>query len=191
MPPYNNYGRNAHWLQSPRPEDRLGRYETGADTILQFAPVEVDPDEDVTPENRRVLRLCTDAVRPLSGQHGIILYEQPFADTPGYDPALTRPSDLDTIPARRPVQLCHGSYVRIRLTNTVDESFLGQQDYPGRTMVDGLGATPTVFVGDTLTPGGGNDDDGYWVVTTDPDEAWLLITNVDADAGELDAQMLF
>jgi len=58
-------------------------------------------------------------------------------------------------------------------------------------MVAGVAATSTVEVGEFLTPGVGTDDDGYWAVTTDPTEAWLVVTHVDGSTGLCEAILNF
>jgi hypothetical protein len=58
-------------------------------------------------------------------------------------------------------------------------------------MVAGLGATPTVAIGDYLTPGAGDDVSGYWAETATAANGWLVVTKVDADRGELEARLNF
>ena len=58
-------------------------------------------------------------------------------------------------------------------------------------MVAGAGATPTVAVGDRLTPGTGNDSAGYWVETANAAEGWLVVTGFDVNSGLVEAQFCF
>jgi hypothetical protein len=58
-------------------------------------------------------------------------------------------------------------------------------------MVAGLGATPTVAVGDYLTPGTGNGTAGYWAETATEANAWLIVTAVNASTGEVEARVNF
>ena len=58
-------------------------------------------------------------------------------------------------------------------------------------MVQGLGATPTVTVGDFLNPGPGDDTDGYWVSTATAAGAWFVITAIDTVRVAVEARMLF
>jgi hypothetical protein len=83
-----------------------------------------------------------------------------------------------------------GSEVKVVLRNTADRTFLNTRSYAGRVMVAGLGATPTLAVGDYLTPGTGDDDAGYWAEGTAAN-GWLVITNVDAARGEVEARLTF
>ena len=53
-----------------------------------------------------------------------------------------------------------------------------------------LGATP-VEPGDMLTPGAGNDTDGYWKKTDTAGDAWLIVTKVDTNRGEIEALLNF
>lgn len=180
--------RNFHFAVPPRPQDRLGRYIADA-AILIGAPVQVVANAAVDADGRLPLELATAAVRPVKGKHGLLIWETPNVDFPGYDPMLTLPGDIATCPDGAPVQLVSGSYIRLRYENTVDSTFYGRA-YAGRVMVAGVSiATPTVKAGDLLRPGPGDDDNGYWTETSDQDLAWLSVTAV-YDTG-VDAQMLF
>jgi hypothetical protein len=185
----SDYGRNFEWLTSPRPEDRLGRYINGDADVPQGAPVVVTDGPDA--DERLVLGLCTGATEPVKAQHGIILWEQVYEGYVDRDPVLTRWSDLDIVPAGKPAQLISGDYVRAAYRNTEDETFLQTRSYSGRVMVAGLGATLELAQGDFLTPGDGNDTDGYWAKTTNRDEAWLYVWAVLNDVGVVQVQMLF
>lgn len=178
--------RNFHFLMPPRPEDRLGRYVAGTDLLIG-GPVEAG--NAIDGNGQRTLTLRTSPVTPKKGKHGILVYENPTADTPGFDPMLTSPWDLDKAPAGRSVQLVSASYVRFRLRNTADELFEGQRDYPARTMIAGLGATPSLGIDDYIGPGTGTDVAGYWA-EADQAHAWAIVVAV-YDTGEVDAQMLF
>lgn len=187
----SNYGRNFEFLQSPLPQHRLGRYVTKATgaQIPLGAPVRVPAGAVANAEGRLPLELATGATEPEVGRHGILIHEYAFNAFRGFDPVQTVISDFDKAPLNAPSQLCYGDEVKVRLINTVDRNFQGQKAYAGRVMIPGLGATPTVAEGDYLTPGTGNDDDGYWAVTADKAEAWLYVTLVDSTFVE--AQMLF
>ena len=59
-------------------------------------------------------------------------------------------------------------------------------------MVAGVSlATPTVAVGNMLTPGTGDDTDGYWKETSDAAEAWLIVTSVDASTDTVEVVLNF
>ena len=128
---------------------------------------------------------------PKPGEGGIAVYEYGPAAYAGDDPFLTTYSDKDTVPAGAAVQVVNGPDVKVVLRNTSDETFLNTRDYTGRVMVGGLGATLTLAVGDYLTPGTGDDTDGYWEETSTASEAWLVITKVDNDRGEVEARLTF
>lgn len=185
-----SYGRHFDFRQPPLPQHRLGRYAI-EDAVLIGAPVQVPSSPDVDAQGRLPLELCTSAVHPLPGKHGILIYEFPTPNKDGYDPVVTSFSDLDTAPAGSPVQLVHGTEVRVAYWNLEAVNFQDQRDYDARTMVAGMGATPTLAAGDMLTPGGGNDSVGYWVETADVDLAWILVTNVDLNIGLVEGQLLF
>ena len=139
------------------------------------------------------VELATGAqAKPLPGKGGILVYEYGPAAYAGDDPFLTTYSDKDTAPAGAAVQVVNGTDVKVVLRNTDDETFLHVRDYEGRTFVAGIGiATPTLAVGDMLTPGTGDDTDGYWAETGTAANAWLVITKVDNDRGEVEARLNF
>ena len=188
-----SYGRNFEVTVPPRGENRKGRYynaegaafpigapvvaTNGSENALGLAPVAVaDGAQDA----------------PVNSQGGIAVYEYGPNAYAGYDPELTTYSDLDTVPAAAAVQVISGDYVKVRFRNTADSTFLNSRAYTGRTMVAGVGATPTVSVGDYLTPQGSpSDTTGYWQSTATASEAWLVITKVDSARDEVEAQMTF
>lgn len=179
-----------HFLEGPRPEDRLGRFVAGDDLVIG-APVASPNAVNVDANGQLTVDYATQASAPRKGLSGILNWENPTADFPGLDPALTRPVDVDVAPTGVSVQVCSGDYVRVRLANIAARTFY-TRPYTARNMVAGLGgATPTVEVGELLTPGPGTDIGGYWQVTTDLTKAWLRVTAINNDVGELDAQMLF
>ena len=188
------YGRNFDFRQSPLPQHRLGRFVTGDSAIPNGAPVIADGDTDAN--GRRAFILApSGTARPLPGQGGICLYEQPDAVYRGFDPGITRPSDMIDAPANTPAQMCHGTEVRLALWNTSEDDFRGMRaasPYPARVMVAGAsGATPTVEVDELIGPGVGTDADGYWQVVATEADAWAVVTEVDAEIGLVVAQMLF
>jgi len=184
-------GRNFTFRQSPLPQHRLGRFRTGATTIAQGAPVIRVPGASTDPADLRLpVQIAGAGSAPYLGLSGIIVYEAPWDAFFGADPLLTRPSDVDVVPPLKPAQVVHGTETRVKLTNTVARTFEGQRTYPGRLMVAPAGLAG-IGVGDLLTPGVGNDTDGYWAKTADGAVAWLRITSVNATGGFVEAQMLF
>ncbi len=186
-----SYGRHFDFRQPPLPQDRLGRYFASAATLIG-APVEVVEGEDQDANGRLPLTLATGATEPVKTKHGVLVYEFPTPNKDGFDPVVTSFSDLDTCPAGEPCQLVSGAYVRVAYWNYDEVNFQDQREYAARTMVAGVAIpTPTVTRGEYLTPGVGNDTDGYWAVTADRDEAWLVVTGVDNSTGLTEAQFLF
>lgn len=177
--------RNFQFRVSPLDGERGSRFvlDTASDALPQGVPVVTTGDVDAV--GRAVVELATDAGgnldKPNPGQGGILIYEQFRYD--GTDTAITTYSDMDTVPAGRGVQVVTGANrVKVAYKTTDGTSFYNRADYPtARVMVAGAGASPTVAVGDYLTPGTGDDTDGYWKETSDAAEAWLVVTSVDSN----------
>lgn len=185
----SNYGRNFEFRISPPPDQRRGRYITGADVIPIGAPVEMlaqAPDVD----GRNEVALATGATPPKSGMHGIAVFEHAYNAFAGFDPVLRTASDFSDIPPGSPIQLVSGTEVKVVLRNTeaADITFLGAQRGTPRTMVGPTNLTG-LAVGDGLGPGTGDDTAGYWAeAIADP---WLVVTSVDVARGEVEAQLQF
>lgn len=191
-----NYGRNFEFRVSPVHGQRGSRYATqpasaSAATIPIGAPIQVlDGSEDTA--GRLLVELADDGTPPKSGMHGIAVFEHAPAAFAGDDPFLATYSDKVDVPDGAGVQLVSGSEVKVVLRNTADRTFLNSRDYDGKTMVAGIGATPTVAVGDYLEPHASpSDTNGYWQETATAANAWLLVTKVDTSRGEVEARMLF
>lgn len=187
----SNYGRNFEFRIAPERGQRNGRYvNNSGSAIVLGAPVAGQGTFDGLEQEE--VALVTGATEPEKGRHGICIVEHNAATGwAGVDPFLTNQADIDTAPEGDQVILVSGETVKVVLRNTEDRTFLNTRDYDGRTMVAGLGATPTLEVGDFLTPGTGNDDDGYWAETSTASEAWMVITHVDTDRNEVEARLLF
>lgn len=188
-----NYGRNFEFRVAPERGNRPGRYvnDTGSALVLG-TPVAVDTDGGLDELDRQKIEAVTGATEPISGIHGIVIAEHiPAEAYAGFDGNLTTYSDIDTLPDGKAGIVVSGDTVKVVLRNTEDRTFLNTRSYSGRTMVAGLGATPTVAVGDYLTPGTGDDDDGYWAETATLAEAWMVVTSVDTARGEVEARLLF
>lgn len=190
-----SYGINLDFRVPPTGGDRSGRFFLDEDVAVVIgAPVVVDVAEAENDLGLLPVNLATGSqVRPKPGMGGILVFEHKNAESfAGTDPYLTTFSDLDKVPANKACQVVNGLSVKVALSNTVDQNFLHSRTYPGRIMVAGLGgATPTVVVGNYLTPGTGNDGAGYWAVTGTEANAWLVVTKVDNSRGELEARILF
>lgn len=193
------YGRNFEFRVTPRSGEREGRWvltDTGlsGNSVPIGAPVVADDAEGAVDDftGAYSCKLATGAQAPQPGQSGILVYEHAPAAFAGDDPFLTTYSDKDTAPVGKLVQVVHGTTVKVVLRNTEDRTFLNTRAYTGRKMVAGIGqATPTLIVGDFLTPGVGTDDDGYWAENGSAANAWLVITAVDNDRAEVEARMTF
>lgn len=187
-----SYGKNFEFRVHPTSTNRSGRYylsETSA--VVIGAPVVLNADGENDLGLAPVELATGSQAAPKPGKGGILVYEYAPAAFAGDDPQLVLYSDKDTAPAGAAVQVVNGADVKIVLRNTDDSTFLNTRDYEGRTMVAGLGATPTLAVGDYLTPGVGNDNSGYWAETGTAANAWLVITKVDAERGEVEARLAF
>lgn len=190
-----SYGRNFEFRIAPRGQARGGRYATRSDlaAIPIGAPLIVDTATANNVLGLQVVKLAPDGtVRGTGAGKGIAVYEWGPAAFAGDDENLTTRSDKDTVPAGAAVQLVAGdSTVKVCLRNTVARTFLGTRAYPGRVMVAGMGATPTVVVGQFLLPGVGTDGSGYWKPTATEADGWLVVTKIDTTRAEVEARILF
>jgi hypothetical protein len=188
-----SYHRNFEFRVSPKGGQRAGRFYVAAATLIG-APVKITNDADPSSQELGLIEveLATGAQAPTKGLSGILAYE--FKGAEGYagdDPFLTTYSDKALAPAGAAVQVVSGDTVKVAFRNTDALTVMNTRAYAARTMVDELGATPAVSIGDWLTPGVGTDTDGYWAKTETESEAWLVVTGVDTDLGEVEARMLF
>lgn len=189
----SSYGRNFEFRSPPESEERGGRYyldETAA--VMIGAPVKVDTTGAENDLGLLPVNLATGAqAKPLPGMGGVLVYEYGPAAFAGDDTNLVTYSDKDSAPAGAAVQVVRGQDVKVVLRNTSDRTFLHTTAYAGKTMVAGLGATPTLAVGDMLTPGVGDSTSGFWAETGTAANAWLVITKVDTVRGEVEAKLNF
>jgi hypothetical protein len=184
-----SYGRNFEFRVTPRQGERAGRYYLDDTAQPIGAPVVLSGDTDDL--GRLGVELATGAqAKPAPGTGGILVFEH--IQFTGVDPAENTYSDFDTAPAGKAVQVVNGTTVKVAFKNTEDTGFLVRTGYPAaRTMVDEVGATVGVEVGDFLTPGVGNDTDGYWAKTETAANAWLIVTAVNTTTGEVEARLNF
>lgn len=191
-----SYGRNFDFRVSPSGGQRSGRFmlSTSADVPIG-APVKYSSAVNTSAYGAGVqgVVLATGAQAPQNGTCGIAVYEYGPAGKAGFDPWLTNHSDMDVVPKGKLCQVVSGTEVKVVLKNTVDRTFLNTRDYDGRVMVAGVGGATSddPAVGNKLTPGTGNDTDGYWAVNATASNAWLIVTAVDNSALEVEARMAF
>lgn len=186
------YGRNFEFRVPPQSGQRAGRYSvpTTGTTIPIGAPIKATAGAAATSLGMAPCTLATGATVPVSGIHGIAVYEWGPAAFAGNDPFLTTYSDKDFVPLGAAVQLVSGPDVKVVFKNTVANTFLTVRAYTGRVMVAGMGATPTIAVGDFLTPGTGDDTAGYWAEGTAAN-GWLVVVGVDTVRSEVEARFTF
>lgn len=186
------YGRNFDFRIPPESHNRAGRFSVPATGAIPLgAPVVADLVAGVDALGCQIVKLATGAQAPIGGQGGIALFEYGPAAFAGLDPFLSTYSDLSTVPLGKACQVISGPYVKCVFTNTATQTFLLQRSYPGRVIVAGFGATPTDVVGTYLTPGTGDDVNGYWTSTGSLANAWMVITAIDSVRGQIEARMLF
>ncbi len=189
-----SYGRNFEFRVPPVHGQRGGRYvlpKTAPAAIPIGAPVKVADGAVQDSMGLLPVALATGAQAPKFGTCGLLLFEYPPVAFAGTDPVLTTYADLDTAPKGAAIQLIHGDAVKVVFRNTVARTFMNTRDYTGRTMVAGLGATPTLAVGDYLTPGTGSDGAGYWAETATAANAWLVVESIDTARNEVEARFVF
>lgn len=192
-----SYGRNLDFRIPPQAEDRKGRFVltgTAGTYVALGAPATYDSVTTASTEfpGNTNIKLATGAQAPVPGLSGILVYEHAPAAFAGDDPLLTFYSDKGTAPVGKLVQVVSGTEIKVVLRNIDAFTFLNTRAYAARKMVAGLGgATPTVAVGDLLTPGTGDDTSGYWAETAVAANAWLRVIAVDNTRQELEAQLLF
>jgi hypothetical protein len=188
-----SYGRNFDFRVVPLEAQRRGRIvlDQGTDVPVG-APLVIAPGAtpNVSYTDALPATLATGGQVPVHGFAGIGVYE--WIDYNQVDPLYITYSDRgDLIPDGKLCQLVAGLNIKVVFKNTSDRTFLNTRDYDGRIMVAGMGATPTVAIGDYLTPGVGDDTNGYWAVTQTANEGWLVVTNVDAARQEVEAEFNF
>ncbi len=188
----STYGRNFEFRVPPQSGQRSGRHAvpTTGTAIPIGAPVKLTAAAAANSLGLSPVTLATGATNPVSGIHGIVVYEWGPAAFAGDDPYLTTYSDKGYVPLGAAVQVVSGPDVKVVFTNTVASTFLTARSYAGRIMVAGMGATPTIAVGDFLTPGTGDDTSGYWA-EGNATNGWLVVVGVDTTRSEVEARFTF
>lgn len=191
-----SYGRNFDYRVMPHGGQRGARFMLGGATNIPIgAPVVYDGSVDTTTFGNGVLgvKLALGAQPPRAGLSGIAVYEHAPAAFAGVDPYLINYSDLDYVPFGKLCQVVSGDETKVVLTTTVARTFLHTRNYTGRVMVAGLGGSTSgdAEPGSLLTPGIGEDTDGYWSTTATASNGWLVVTAQNESALEVEARMLF
>lgn len=188
----SNYGRYFEFRNAPTPENRYGRALSPNAVIPIGAPV--SQTATVNADQRNVYELDTGvpAARPLPVIQGLAVFEHSYNAYAGFDTELTVPSDFSDIPANSPIQVCHGTNIKVVFRNiTEDTVFLTQRTYDDARVMIAPGDLSTLAVGNFIVPGTGDGTSGYWAEGGDATTAWFVITSVDTARGEVEAQMLF
>ena len=182
----SNYGRNFEFRVSPISRDRSGRNfldnNTATPNILPIgAPVVYGTTGVLGEANELGLRpfvlAAADADKPAPGQGGVAVYEHGPNAFAGDDAMLTTYSDKGYIPAGAAIQVVGGTNVKVVLRNVPAFTFSNVRAYTGRNMILPASASAAV-VGDGLTPGAGDDSDGYWKIAGDADSTWMIVESV-------------
>lgn len=108
---------------------------------------------------------------------GVVVFEH--IQRMGQDPFLTTAQDFETVPAGQYAQIMRGPGVKVWFKNTENKVSYDGRSTPGRTLIDGLGATPTIEVGDFLTVAA----DGTFKEGTSAN-GWFVVEQVDGDLVE-------
>lgn len=191
-----SYGRNFDFRVMPFGAGRGSRFFLGGAVNIPIgAPVVYDGSVDTTAYGEGVtgVKLALGAQPPRPALSGIGVYEHAPNAFAGYDPFLTTYSDIDFIPAGKLCQVVSGDHVKVVLTSTVQRSFLHNRTYPGRVMVAGLGGATSgdAEAGSFLTPGIGDDTNGYWATNATASNGWLVVTSRNETNLEVEAVMTF
>lgn len=190
------YGRNFEFRIPPDGNERLGRYSvpsTGSKLPIGV-PVRADVSAGFNSIGLQLVELANGEQAPKQDS-GILVYEYGPAAYAGDDQNLITYSDKDTVPLGAAVQVVHHPGLKVVFTNTTNTAyadFTATFNSGPRVMVQGMGATPTLAVGNYLTPSSvSNDTVGYYMKTATASNAWFVVTKVDASRGEVEALMTF
>lgn len=155
---------------------RNGRFRTPktGNAILIGAPVIIDT---ATPG---YLKAATAGAA--LGLGGIALYEHIQAK--GVDSSLASADDFNTVPLGQYAQVVHGPGTKVWFKNTADKTL-----YDGR-VITGVSLIPAsgLAVGDGLTPDGSGK---FKKATVGTDPVWLVIEQINATTGVVEARFTF
>lgn len=187
--------RNFTYRNSPRGAQRGGRFVLAGPANLVLTPgVPVVANGVVDSLGRSEVILATgEQAKPKPGLGGVMDFEN--IHTLGFDMQITTWSDIDQVVPGDSVQVVQGGNQTVKVaftnTNVSGASYYGRLNYPkSRIMVAGLSiATPSVAIGDYLTPGDGNDSAGYWKETSTAANGWLVVTGINSSLGLVEAEL--
>lgn len=190
------YGRNFEFRIPPDGDERYGRYcvpSTG-NKLPIGVPVKATTNTANALGLQQVL-LATGEQAPGKSGCGIAVYEYGPAAYAGVDPYLVTYSDRDTIPLGAAIQVVHHPGIKVVFTNTTNTAYVDFtatfQSGPRIMVNNAFAATPNISVGSYLTPGIGDDTNGYYQITTTAANAWFVVTKVDSTRLEVEAEMTF
>jgi hypothetical protein len=118
---------------------------------------------------------------------GVVVFEH--IQYQGTDPFLASPNDFPytVVPLGRFAQMVHGRGAKVYFKNTADQPLYDGRVIAGQTIVAGLGgATPTIVVGDYLTPAA----DGTWK-EGNATNGWFQVEQVNNASGLCEARFTF
>lgn len=130
----------------------------------------------IDPDNPGFLKR-PDANEAPSPACGVVVYEH--IQRMGSDPFTTTALDFEVVPAGQFAQVMRGPGVKVWFKNNEDHTSYDGKTRQGRSIVDGIGATPTIAVGDFLTV----KADGTYVKGT-AENGWFLVEQVSGDLVE-------
>lgn len=187
----STHGRSLDVRVPPIPQHRASRYVAGADALVLGAPVVTNGLVDGY-GRQKLVYASADAAAPKPSQGGVLLWEAGPDAFRGFYRELTTFSDIGTVPLGKGVQLINGDEVVLCFKNLASELFLNSHTYAARKMVAGAGATPSLVVGDGLTPGLCTDSGGYWKKNAgSAANTWLIVREIDTARDEVTARLAF
>lgn len=165
---FENVVRTARF-RVPKTADATGAGQEGGLFLIGTA-VQIDPADPGFLKR-------PDANQEPDPSCGIVVYEH--IQRMGSDPYTTTAQDFEVVPAGQYAQVMRGPGVKVWFKNTDEAVSYDGKTRSGRDLVAGLGATPTVAVGDFLTVAA----DGTYVEGTAAN-GWFLVEQVSGDLVE-------
>lgn len=160
---------------------RKARFKTPA----TGQPFKIGTAVVVDPDNEGRMKAVTTATAP-TALSGLVVFEH--IQFQGVDTTLVTNHDtpFDLVPQNRHAQIMSGKGAKVWFKNTADAVLYDGRVRSGSTMVAGLGgATPSLEVGDYLTPSA----DGWAAGTAT--NGWLQVEQVNHAAGLVECRVTF